>query len=74
LLPSLPGKDAERREPRLDDVTGGVRAEADPAVAETAAPASGAPSAGLAGDDLPKLQAVLHELTECRRLLDDVLR
>ena len=25
-------------------------------------------------EDLRKLQAVLHELSECRRLLDDVLR
>jgi hypothetical protein len=31
-------------------------------------------AANLGQEDLRKLQAVLHELSECRRLLDDVLR
>jgi DNA-binding transcriptional MerR regulator len=70
LLPSLHSKGTERREPRLDDATG--RAETDtnlpgPDTVNTSA-------ANLGQEDLRKLQAVLHELSECRRLLDDVLR
>ena len=34
---------------------------------------SAPPAAGLAGADRQKLQAALHELSECRRLLDAVL-
>ena len=33
-------------------------------------PALPAPPAGLARDDLRKLHAALHELAECRKLLD----
>jgi DNA-binding transcriptional MerR regulator len=73
LLPSL-SKQPERREPRLDGAAAEVRSKADPAAPEPAAPAPGVSSAGLDGDDLRRLQAVLHELTECRRLLDGVLR
>ncbi|HET7681956.1 MAG TPA: MerR family transcriptional regulator [Xanthobacteraceae bacterium] len=70
LLPSLHSKEMERREPRLDDAAG--RAETDsnlpgPDGVNTSA-------AKLGQEDLRKLQAVLHELSECRRLLDDVLR
>jgi DNA-binding transcriptional MerR regulator len=60
LLPSLRGKETERREPRLGDDT-----ELD-----TAAPAA----AEVSREDRHKLQAVLHELSECRRLLDGVVR
>jgi DNA-binding transcriptional MerR regulator len=74
LLPSLRGKEAERREPRLDGAAGEIRSKADSAAPDPAAPAPAGSSAGLGGDDLRKLQAVLHELTECRRLLDGVLR
>ena len=68
LLPSLRGGEAERREPRLGNDT-----DAD---GDTAAPDAGeyATTAGLPREDLRKLQAVLQELGECRRLLDGVLR
>ena len=56
----LRGKETERRAPRLGDDT-----ELD-----TAAPAA----AEVSREDRHKLQAVLHELSECRRLLDGVLR
>jgi DNA-binding transcriptional MerR regulator len=65
LLPSLLGRDSEsdipagRREPALDD--------------SKVQPATRAPAAGLPREDLRKLQAALHELGECRRLLDAVL-
>jgi hypothetical protein len=32
-----------------------------------------APEGGLAHEDVEKLQAALHDLTECRRLLDAAL-
>jgi DNA-binding transcriptional MerR regulator len=72
LLPSLRSKEMERREPRLPDAAGDLREDAG---LETAAPAAGsAPAAELGQEDRHKLQAVLHELSECRRLLDGVLR
>ena len=52
---------AERREPAL---------QSTPAAAELAAPAGGR---DLARDDLLKLQAALHELAECRKLIDAAL-
>jgi DNA-binding transcriptional MerR regulator len=66
LLPSLHRKENERREPRLGD------SDADSDLPEPAA-ATGASSA-IAGEDLRRLQTVLNELSECRRLLDGVLR
>jgi hypothetical protein len=59
-------KENERREPRLGD------SDADSDLPEPAA-ATGASSA-IAGEDLRRLQTVLNELSECRRLLDGVLR
>ena len=61
LLPSLHSKEMERREPRLDDP------DTEPDVVNGSA-------SRLGQADLRKLQAVLHELSECRRLLEDVLR
>ena len=49
------------------------RPEPEPAPAPPAAPAPAAPSAAISREDLRKLQASLHELNECRRLLDSVL-
>ena len=70
LLPSLRGEDMERREPRLDD-------SADELETVSASPKSsraGEATAALTGDDRHRLQTILRELGECRRLLDDVLR
>jgi DNA-binding transcriptional MerR regulator len=68
LLPSLLTREraaSERREPALGD---------EPAAVPRAAPRDAPSAAGkLPRDDLHKLQAALHELTECRRLLDGVL-
>jgi DNA-binding transcriptional MerR regulator len=71
LLPTLPGDEtdedhavSERREPPL---------AAMPRVQPSASapPLSRAtPTAGLPRDDLRRLQATLHELGECRKLLD----
>jgi DNA-binding transcriptional MerR regulator len=66
LLPSLQRKETERREPRLGD------SDVDSDLPEPASATSAWPE--LAGEDLRRLQAVLHELSECRRLLDGVLR
>jgi DNA-binding transcriptional MerR regulator len=66
LLPSLHRKENERREPPLGD------SDADSDLPEPAAATSA--SSELAAEDLRRLQAVLKELSECRRLLDGVLR
>jgi DNA-binding transcriptional MerR regulator len=71
LLPTLRGDDgdedavaAQRREPSL-----AAMPRVQPSA--TAPPLSRAtPTAGLPRDDLRKLQAALHELGECRKLLD----
>ena len=68
ILPSLHSQETERREPRLDESRG---AEMNPAAA-SASPASA--GRAIAEDERRRLEAVLHELAECRRLLDDVLR
>lgn len=60
--------DMERREPRFDD---GDSDRAEPPVIPVQAKASGP---ALGREDVRKLQAVLHELGECRRLLDGALR
>ncbi|MDB5599729.1 MAG: hypothetical protein JWN71_1773 [Xanthobacteraceae bacterium] len=66
-----PDEPQERREPAL---AGAPRRPpvAMPSIDNMMA-APGAVSAGLSRDDLRKLQASLHELTECRRLLQTVL-
>jgi DNA-binding transcriptional MerR regulator len=79
LLPSLLGSDsktelpqataaasAERREPTLDDPKA-------PTLPFEQAGGTRPAASGLPRDDLRKLQAALHELGECRRLLDAVL-
>ena len=77
LLPSLRSKEIERREPSLGAMPAETEEEAG---GETREPDQVMPVAGetrsvaMSGDDMRKLQAVLHELVECRRLLDDVLR
>ena len=77
LLPSLRSKTMERREPQLGSPVDGIEADAGIDAPEPALPApivAGASGSELKRDDLHKLQAVLHELGECRRLLDAVLR
>jgi DNA-binding transcriptional MerR regulator len=67
LLPSSRGgNEMARREPRLDAASETAQAEALPTKTTPSAQA-------LARDDVHKLQAVLHELGECRRLLDGAL-
>ena len=70
LLPSLQSKEMERREPRLDNAAGVAETDADPHEPDVV----NTSDSKLEQEDLRKLQAVLHELSECRRLLDDVLR
>lgn len=70
VLPSLRSKETERREPRLDDpahVPDKDKDSPEPGVVNTSA-------SRLGQADLRTLEAVLHELSECRRLLEDVLR
>jgi DNA-binding transcriptional MerR regulator len=77
LLPSLRSKAMERREPQLGSPADETEANAGFDAPEPAVPApmvAGASGSELKRDDLHKLQAVLHELGECRRLLDAVLR
>jgi DNA-binding transcriptional MerR regulator len=77
--PSQPATEPEpepapqRREPSVAPPTVAAPAaeqRPEPIVAPPAAPPS---TASLAREDLRKLQASLHELNECRRLLDGVL-
>jgi DNA-binding transcriptional MerR regulator len=72
LLPSLRSQDMERREPRLDDAVNAVAGEAGLQAAVSVGESGSA--AELGDENRRKLQAVLHELSECRRLLDSVLR
>jgi len=65
ILPSLHSRETERREPQLDEPR---RAEMNSDASDSSA------ARGLAEDERRRLEAVLHELAECRRLLDDVLR
>jgi DNA-binding transcriptional MerR regulator len=65
----------ERREPALSGASSAAPRRppvAMPSIDNMMA-APGTVSAGLSRDDLRKLQASLHELTECRRLLQFVL-
>jgi DNA-binding transcriptional MerR regulator len=55
------GEKSGRREPRFNGPDGGEQS-------------ANAPAAKLDADGLRRLQAVLHELSECRRLLDSALR
>jgi DNA-binding transcriptional MerR regulator len=68
LLSSLRGgEEIERREPRLDSgASNAARGEATAAKPNSS-------GAGLGDDDTRRLEAVLHELGECRRLLDSVV-
>ena len=75
LLPSLRSKEMERREPQLGVPGSAAREEDDldaPVAAGHDAAAQAAPAFG--EDEKRKLEAILHELSECRRLLDGVLR
>ncbi len=77
LLPSLRGKEMERREPQLGTPAEEAETDDDLEVPESDMPVlvtASAADQGLKRDDLQRLQAVLHELGECRRLLDAVLR
>ena len=74
-----PGAPQPTHQP-VEDATDGAGEQADdrePADsspdAARAAPRMIAPVAGLAREDRQKLQAALHELAECRRLLDAAL-
>jgi DNA-binding transcriptional MerR regulator len=72
LLPSLRSKEKEmeRREPQLGDASD----ESDEPEARATPEVTSASAPDLGHEDVRKLQAVLHELAECRRLLDGVLR
>ncbi len=66
-------------EDETDDVMPSTRGRAEDAVEADDAPPMVArvpvmPQAGLSRDDARKLQGALHELTECRRLLDEALK
>jgi DNA-binding transcriptional MerR regulator len=76
VLPSLRRKEEmERREPQFDEASDdAVETESDEPEAATAAAVTNAPVPDLGHEGVRKLQAVLHELGECRRLLDGVLR
>jgi DNA-binding transcriptional MerR regulator len=67
LLPSLLGGDA-----KAESSSSAAVERREPALEEPKAPTSKGTS-GLAREDLRKLQAALHELGECRRLLDAVV-
>jgi len=72
LLSPARGTAPERREPWLDQMQPRENSEAPPeAVLANASLVRQA--AGMPREDLRKLQAVLHELGECRQLLDAVL-
>jgi DNA-binding transcriptional MerR regulator len=70
LLPSLHSKEMERREPRLEDSARLPETDKDRPEPDLV----NISGSKLGPADLRKLQAVLHELSECRRLLEEVLR
>jgi DNA-binding transcriptional MerR regulator len=74
LMPSLRGREMERREPQLGSPAEAAETDDDVEVTEPVLVAASATDHALNRDDLQRLQAVLHELGECRRLLDAVLR
>ena len=63
--------------PRVDPADRAIHgvAASDPAIAESASaqPSSGVADNGLGHEDLRKLRAALHELAECRKLIDAVV-
>jgi DNA-binding transcriptional MerR regulator len=68
-----PGAPQPTHQPSPEDAAD-EEAESDAAPeAARAVPRAAPPAAGLKGEDRQKLQAALHELSECRRLLDAVL-
>ncbi len=69
LLPSLLGRDSEAELPPASHAASAERREPSLEHGGGVRPAG----ASLPRDDLRKLQAALHELGECRRLLDAVL-
>ncbi len=73
LLPSL-RSEMERHEPQFGEASDEAEAESDEAGATTSRTVTHSPVPNLGHEDMRKLQAVLHELGECRRLLDGVLR
>jgi DNA-binding transcriptional MerR regulator len=68
LLPALLGDRPEEREPEFSPPD--IRPEPGPQRAVPPVPGS----TGIPREDLRRLQAALHELSECRRLLDMSLR
>src|SRR5262245_30687241 len=74
LLPSLLGDAAREPEPEFapEDVSPEPPAPRMPAAPRMVPPVPG--SSGIPREDLRRLQAALHELAECRRLLDTALR
>jgi DNA-binding transcriptional MerR regulator len=72
LLPSLLG-DRNNEEPEQEFDPADIRPEPVPSSSQRAVPP--VPGAtGIPREDLRRLQAALHELSECRRLLDTALR
>jgi len=69
LLPTLLGDRSTEPEPEF--ATEDLRPEAPPSQ-RLVPPVPG--SSGIPREDLRRLQAALHELNECRRLLDETLR
>jgi len=69
-----PGDDAEQSDDAGRTLFGLLkpRAAAGDATAESPQAASG--ETGLSRDDVRRLQSALHELGECRRLIDDALK
>ena len=61
------------RLPLLRAATGGERAQSSEGERAGSSRAMAAAEGGLAHEDVQKLQAALHDLTECRRLLDAAL-
>lgn len=74
LLPSLLGDTAREPEPQFgpEDVGPEPPAPRMPAAPRMVPPVPG--TSGIPREDLRRLQAALHELAECRRLLDAALR
>ena len=56
--------------PRIESTDRAIHGAAEPEMAEPAPPVAHAAGGRLARDDLRKLHAVLHELSECRKLID----
>ena len=73
-VPIADAADADAEVPDEEAVEAQAYEEAEDRAVEVETSASAREASRLSRDDIRKLEAALHELTECRRLLDNALK